>query len=148
MCGRYTLSQAERLEELYAERGLELVPRYNIAPTQVVPVVLDESPGRLSAARWGLIPIWARDKKIASSLINARCETVAVKPAFRTAFKKRRCLIPADGFYEWQKVGAVKTASPWAMGGCSSSPGCGKRGTTRKAARCGPAPSSRPRPMP
>jgi putative SOS response-associated peptidase YedK len=56
----------------------------------------------------GLIPIWAKDKKIGSGLINARCETVAVKPAFRTAFKKRRCLIPANGFYEWQKAGAVK----------------------------------------
>jgi putative SOS response-associated peptidase YedK len=83
-------------------------PRYNIAPTQTVSVIYDESPGVLSSAKWGLIPFWAKDRKIGSSLINARCETVAVKPAFRTAFKKRRCLVPADGFYEWKKVAAGK----------------------------------------
>jgi putative SOS response-associated peptidase YedK len=71
-------------------------------------VIYDESPGVLSSAKWGLIPFWAKDRKIGSSLINARCETVAVKPAFRTAFKKRRCLVPADGFYEWKKVAAGK----------------------------------------
>ena len=110
MCGRYTISQAERLEEAYREieRRELLVPRFNVAPTQEVPLILDESPEKLSAARWGLIPIWAKDKKIASSLINARAETVAVKPAFRTAYKKRRCLIPADGFYEWKRVGDGK----------------------------------------
>ena len=110
MCGRYTIAQAERLEEAYREieRRELLVPRFNVAPTQEVPLVLDESPEKLSAARWGLIPAWAKDKKIASSLINARGETVSVKPAFRSAYKKRRCLIPADGFYEWKRVGAGK----------------------------------------
>lgn len=110
MCGRYTISQTQRLQEIYQKiehEGL-LALRYNVAPTQTVPVVLDETPEMLSGARWGLIPAWAKDKKIGASLINARAETVAVKPAFRTAFKKRRCLIPADGFYEWMKAGAVK----------------------------------------
>ena len=97
---------AEMYREIESE-GL-LGPRFNVAPTQTVPVVPDESPGKLSAAKWGLIPARAKDRKIGSSLINARAETVAVKPAFQTAFKKRRCLIPADGFYEWQKAGAVK----------------------------------------
>jgi len=78
-------------------------PRYNIAPTQLVAVVYDESPRTLSAARWGLIPAWARDAKIASRLINARAETLTEKPAFRTLFRKRRCLVLADGFYEWRK---------------------------------------------
>jgi putative SOS response-associated peptidase YedK len=88
--------------------GTEIPARFNVAPTQTVFVILDEKPAEFSEVRWGLIPTWAKDKKIASSLINARCETVAVKPAFRTAFKKRRCLVPADGFFEWQKIGGGK----------------------------------------
>ncbi len=87
---------------------LRLLPRWNIAPTQNVAVVLDETPDMLSEVRWGLIPSWAKDRKIASSLINARAETVATKPSFRSAYKRRRCMIPASGFYEWQKVGAGK----------------------------------------
>ena len=82
--------------------------RYNIAPTQTVPVVLDSEPQEMAQLRWGLIPWWAKDMRIGSSLINARRETVASKPAFREAFKKRRCLIPADGFYEWQRIGDGK----------------------------------------
>jgi putative SOS response-associated peptidase YedK len=79
----------------------DLVPRYNIAPTQAVITVTDEGERRLEQMRWGLIPSWAKDAKIGSSLINARAETLAEKPAFRSAFKRRRCLIPADSFYEW-----------------------------------------------
>jgi len=110
MCGRYRLTNADEYGELNDVRlgGGPLPARYNIAPTQTVFVVLDESPHEFTPVRWGLIPSWAKDKKIASSLINARYETVAEKPAFRTAFKKRRCLVPADGFYEWQKIGAGK----------------------------------------
>lgn len=110
MCGRYRLTKAELYAEMNDVRlgGGALPPRFNIAPTQKVFVLLDENPGEFTEVRWGLIPTWAKDKKIASSLINARCETVAVKPAFRTAFKKRRCLVPADGFFEWQKIGAGK----------------------------------------
>jgi putative SOS response-associated peptidase YedK len=105
MCGRYTL-KAKR--EVIAEAfDLDEVPdlplRYNIAPTQDVPVVRLDSGSktrRLSLLRWGLIPAWADDPSIGNRMINARCETVAEKPAFRTAFKKRRCLVVADGFYE------------------------------------------------
>jgi putative SOS response-associated peptidase YedK len=109
MCGRYRLTNAERYGEFNDVRlgGREIPARFNIAPTQAVFVVLDEKPKEFSEVRWGLIPSWAKDRKIASSLINARCETVATKPAFRSAFKKRRCLVPADGFFEWQKVGAA-----------------------------------------
>lgn len=84
-------------------------PRYNIAPTQPVVVVRQSSDQReLTFLQWGLIPSWAKDHKIGSRLINARSETVAEKPSFRAAFKRRRCLILADGFYEWQKINGKK----------------------------------------
>jgi putative SOS response-associated peptidase YedK len=85
---------------------LEIPPRYNIAPTQQVLAVRQEDAAqqpRGAMLRWGLIPSWAREKKLAASLINARSDSVAGKPSFRTAFKRRRCLILADGFYEWKK---------------------------------------------
>ena len=108
MCGRYTLTTPlEGLRQLFelVERP-NLQPRYNIAPTQEVPLLrLDESGRRrLSMARWGLIPAWAKDRTVASRLINARSDGVADKPSFRSAFAKRRCLIPADGFYEWKTL--------------------------------------------
>lgn len=117
MCGRYTLRTPAhvlaRYFNLSAQEEWQLPLRYNIAPTQTVPVVRHGEAGReLATMRWGLIPSWAKDKKIASSLINARGETVAEKPAFRAAFKRRRCLIPADGYYEWQKIDA-KTKQPY-----------------------------------
>jgi putative SOS response-associated peptidase YedK len=87
-------------------------PRFNIAPTQDVPVVLNESPTRLSVVQWGLIPSWAKDPAIGAQMINARAETLPEKPAFRTAFKKRRCLVLADGFYEWRKEDDGKTKTP------------------------------------
>lgn len=109
MCGRYRLARAERFAEFSQVRlSFRVLPRYNVAPTQTMPVVLDESPDELTAVRWGLVPSWAKDTKIGASLINARQETVASKPSFRTAYKKRRCLVPADGFYEWQKSGVTK----------------------------------------
>src|SRR5439155_15824792 len=86
-------------------------PRYNVAPTQFIPLVRPaaDRPGReVATAKWGLVPSWAEDPGIGSRMINARSETVATKPAFRSAFKKRRCLVPATGFYEWEKVGAKK----------------------------------------
>jgi putative SOS response-associated peptidase YedK len=87
---------------LTADAPPELSPRYNVAPSQNIPIVLDEGEKRRFAlARWGLIPHWAKDIKIGYSTINARAETVASKPAFRNAFLHRRCLIPADGFYEF-----------------------------------------------
>lgn len=108
MCGRYTLTQHERrLQERYGiiDREAELfLPRFNIAPTQQAPVLLWDDKPRLKLLRWGLIPFWAKDEKIGGQLINARSETVADKPAFRGAFKKRRCLVLSDGFYEWMKT--------------------------------------------
>jgi putative SOS response-associated peptidase YedK len=86
-------------------------PRYNIAPTQDVAVIYDESPHTLSAARWGLIPSWSKDPGIATRMINARSETLDEKPAFRSLLKKKRCLIPADGFYEWRR-NADETKTP------------------------------------
>ncbi len=112
MCGRYTLTHpAAALAELLAEEaGLatrELPPRFNIAPTQVVPIVRRRADGRREAAllRWGLVPAGAEDPAIGSRLINARAETVETKPAFRQSFAERRCLVPADGFYEWRAEG-------------------------------------------
>ena len=106
MCGRYTL--ALPIADVAIELGLdkpelEIEPRYNIAPTQRVPVVTNDLPHQLSLLRWGLIPAWAKDPSIGSKLLNARAETLREKPAFRQAFAQRRCLIPADGFYEWKK---------------------------------------------
>src|SRR5689334_4665229 len=110
MCGRYTLRiSAEEMAACFAVmRALEEVkfpPRYNIAPTQLAPVIRLDTEGNreLAMLRWGLIPSWAKDAKMGASLINARAETIVEKPSFRNAFKSRRCLIPADGYYEWQK---------------------------------------------
>lgn len=112
MCGRYSLTTPpEAMRRLfgYAENP-NMQPRYNVAPTQLAPVVrLNAEGGRaLTMLRWGLIPAWAKETKIGASLINARAETAAEKPSFRAAFKKRRCLVPADGFYEWRTVGKLK----------------------------------------
>ncbi len=112
MCGRYTLTTPlQGVQQVFdfPER-MNLAPRTNIAPTQEVPAVrLGPDGGRhLVLLRWGLIPAWAKDRSIASRLINARSETVAEKPSFRGAFAKRRCLVPADGYYEWQTTKAGK----------------------------------------
>ncbi len=88
---------------------LEFTDRYNVAPTQMAPVVRADGNGRsVSFMRWGLIPSWAKDAKIGNSLVNARAEGIETKPAFRAAFKQRRCIVPVSGFYEWQKVGERK----------------------------------------
>ncbi len=115
MCGRFTLrltpAELQQVFDLFLEP--EVTPRYNIAPTQSIPVIrYGEHGNELSMMRWGLVPSWAKDIKIGASLINARSETAATKPAFRSAFKRRRCLIPADGFYEWKKTGP-KTKQPF-----------------------------------
>lgn len=113
MCGRFTLTvDPAELQELFGlsePAPAALTPRYNIAPTQPVAVIPNREPRRLELFQWGLIPSWAKDPKIGNSLINARAETAAEKPAFRAALKRRRCLIPADGFYEWKKTGKTKT---------------------------------------
>ena len=106
MCGRYMITSArEAIKRVFDVPTLfELAPRYNVAPTQNVPVVrLEEGECELVMLRWGLIPSWAKDPEIGNRMINARAETVAEKPSFRAAFRRRRCLVVADGFYEWQK---------------------------------------------
>lgn len=114
MCGRFTLSvSAEDLARLFALAPSQvppLLPRYNIAPTQPVVVVRTDRAGDREAVfmRWGLIPSWARDPAIGGRMINARSETAAEKPAFRAAIRRRRCLVPADGFYEWRAEGRIK----------------------------------------
>ena len=112
MCGRYFLTTpGEVLADIFeAGSAPELSPRYNIAPTQTVPIVrLGASGAReLALASWGLVPVWAKEKAIGNKLINARAETLAEKPSFRDAFKKRRCLLPADGYFEWKREGTVK----------------------------------------
>jgi len=108
MCGRYSITTpVEAMRALFRFVGPppNLAPRYNAAPTQALPVVRRDGADderSLAMLHWGLIPSWARDEKIASRLINARAETLADKPSFRSAFAKRRCLVPADGFYEWR----------------------------------------------
>lgn len=105
MCGRFNLiTDAQGLVEFFNVLYCpELSPRYNIAPTQEVPaVVLIEGARQVVMLHWGLVPSWAREPSIGNRLINARAETAASKPSFRTAFRRRRCLIPASGFYEWQ----------------------------------------------
>jgi putative SOS response-associated peptidase YedK len=104
MCGRFALySDAFTLARRFEADALsELHPRYNIAPSQSIPIVREESEKRCFAmARWGLVPHWAKTIDFGFSTINARAETVASKPAFRSAFRQRRCLIPADGYYEF-----------------------------------------------
>ncbi len=115
MCGRYRLSRRKQLVEEYfdsvSEEQEDWNPRYNIAPTQPVAVIRQnprEPVRELSLLRWGLIPSWAKDPALAGGMFNARSETAATKPAFRDAFKFRRCLIPADGFYEWKKTAKGK----------------------------------------
>jgi len=105
MCGRYALYRdIEQLKTRFPIDRVEseTTPSYNVAPNQKVSVIIyREESNILNKMHWGLVPFWAKDTKIGSKMINARLETVATKPAFRDAFKKRRCLIPADGFYEW-----------------------------------------------
>ncbi len=112
MCGRFTLrTPASQVAEAFGVLPFpDLQPRYNIAPSQQVPVVrLAQNDSReLALLRWGLVPSWADDPKIGYKMINARGESVATKPSFRSAFKKRRCLVVTDGFYEWQKTDGGK----------------------------------------
>ena len=132
MCGRFTLSTAadvlQQLFEIDAGPMPALAPRYNVAPSQDVAVVrAATAAGRreMVLLRWGLVPSWAKDADIGNRLINARSETVADKPAFRSAFVARRCLLPADGFYEWASTDGgkqpylfrMRTAEPFALAG-------------------------------
>lgn len=108
MCGRFTLYATAgdlQLQFRFSDTRIEYRPRWNIAPSQEVLVITDKGGGREARyMRWGLIPSWAKDLAIGNRMINARAETLALKPAFRTAYRRRRCLVLADGFYEWQKT--------------------------------------------
>lgn len=115
MCGRFTLNATPE-QLLDAFPGLiipgQFAPRYNIAPTQPVAVIANNQPDRLDFFIWGLVPSWAKDPAIGNKMINARAETLAEKPAFRAAFRRRRCLIPATGFYEWRQDPNGKSKTP------------------------------------
>ena len=128
MCGRYSL--IADIQELARQfefdgTGFENSPRYNVAPTQSVLTVTNREERQGEFMRWGLIPSWAKDPSIGNRMINARGETVAQKPSFRNALQRRRCLVLADGFYEWQKVGkgkrpmriVLKSRDPFAFAG-------------------------------
>lgn len=111
MCGRYVQSSSYADLEQYfqvdevRERAVEHQPDYNVAPTREVPVVaVSEQRRVLDLVRWGLVPSWAKDLSIGNRMINARAESVATKPAYRKAFERRRCIVPADGFYEWRRI--------------------------------------------
>lgn len=114
MCGRYSLSKSKiELEERFqAEMLPDFQPRYNIAPTQLVPVITSQSPKGFSFFYWGITPDFGKNKPVAQKLINTRAELVNDKISFKSSFEKRRCLIPADGFYEWKKLGK-KTKIPY-----------------------------------
>lgn len=115
MCGRFTLTvDTAQLQEAFpgVDMGPGVQPRYNIAPTQPVAVIANNHPDKLEHFTWGLIPSWAKDPQIGSRMINARADTLAEKPSFRNAFKRRRCLIPATGFFEWMQVPGEKAKLP------------------------------------
>ena len=153
MCGRYTIRSLQPVVDLF---GLpfppEFPPRYNVAPTEDVPVIRaarseDGAPEagaaagrRLDLLHWGLVPSWAEDPSIGNRMINARAETAAERPAFRKAMQQRRCLVPADGFYEWKKLeGAATPAAGGEAGpGAGTSAGAGAarpRGAKAKGSR-------------
>ena len=115
MCGRYAIatSRLPRIENALGVALPEVTPRYNVAPTQTVPIVRATAERRyeLVEARWGLIPAWSKEPRTAYATFNARVETVATKPAFRAAYRARRCLVPASGFYEWCEQAGRK--QPW-----------------------------------
>ena len=111
MCGRFNfLTHRTAVEERYgvSDIDFEIGPRYNIAPSQKIAAVIQDPNLRLVEMRWGYIPHWAKDEKIGYKMINSRAEKVAESRVFKSSFQKKRCLIPATGFYEWQKVGKVK----------------------------------------
>jgi len=129
MCGRFvssssSLSLAKFFEvDFVEERLLQLAPRYNIAPTATIRVVIERGESRvLTDCRWGLVPSWAKDESVGVRMINARSETVATKPSFKAAFTKRRCIIAVDGFYEWQKISGLKTKQPYFIHASSGGP--------------------------
>ncbi|MBE3560528.1 MAG: SOS response-associated peptidase [Ktedonobacteraceae bacterium] len=114
MCGRYTLITDIKTiaETFHVAPTLQAMPRYNIAPTQDVVTVMRNGEAHLELLRWGLIPSWAKDEEVGSRMINARAETLAEKPSFKRLLQMRRCLIVADGFYEWKAGPGAKSKTP------------------------------------
>lgn len=127
MCGRFSFSLKDKIiEEIFdVDIGYEIITaRYNCAPSQKLAVITNEDPKRINYYKWGLIPHWSKDIRIGNKMINAKAETIFEKPAFRNAIKQRRCLIPADSFYEWKQDKEkipyrilMKDESPFAMAG-------------------------------
>jgi putative SOS response-associated peptidase YedK len=128
MCGRYSFAVLDALiKERFnvSVRSAVWKARYNCSPTQDLAVITNSNPDELQFFRWGLIPSWAKDAEIGSRMINARSETITEKPSFKAAFRAHRCLVPADGFYEWKREGkdkiphriTMKDGSPFAMAG-------------------------------
>ncbi len=116
MCGRFALSaKTSEIEKLLHRVKFkdELNPRYNIAPSQQIAAVINTNSKEITYLRWGLIPFWAKDKKIGFKMINARAESLLEKPSFKTSFRKKRCLILADGFFEWKKIKGSKRKAPY-----------------------------------
>jgi putative SOS response-associated peptidase YedK len=111
MCGRYTFQPTEAFYRRFniANRLDGLVARYNIAPGQLVPVIISQSPNQVVLMRWGLVPHWAKEEKTAYKMINARVETLAQRPAFRSLLAAHRCMIPASGYFEWRAEARGKT---------------------------------------
>jgi putative SOS response-associated peptidase YedK len=126
MCGRFSQAiSTTAIVDAFQVAPIDLPPHYNVAPTQSVAAVvqISDTGRQLRLLQWGLIPSWAKDPKIGSKMINARAETVAEKPSFRSAFRHRRCLIPADGFYEWQQAAESKAKKqPYFIGLQSAQP--------------------------
>jgi len=115
MCGRYTLAvQLDLIADRFAcaVEFAPMTPRYNIAPGQMAPVVMQQEGRRLRMMKWGLVPSWAKEESIGYKMINARAETLHEKPSFRKALEQRRCIIPADGFYEWRREPDGKSKTP------------------------------------
>lgn len=110
MCGRYSFTQKPDPAIIVQPEGIEILwkPRYNLAPSQYAPVIPQGDPRRIHLMRWGLIPHWAKDMSMSFNMINARAETLSEKPAFRDPVKRSRCLVLADSFYEWKKIGSGK----------------------------------------
>ena len=110
MCGRYSFTQVPELDSIILpeEIDLSIEPRYNIAPSNYAPVILQRDPRHIHYLRWGLVPIWATDEKMGYSMINARVETLHQKASFKNLLQEQRCLVLADGFYEWKRVGKKK----------------------------------------
>ena len=109
MCARYALFRKQLFRQQFEIELDDVEPHYNIAPTDVAPIITGNGSSRkLEMKQWGLVPSWAKDPSIGQKLINARAETLSEKPSFRAAFKKRRCLVPADGFFEWKGVKGQK----------------------------------------